>query len=67
MTKNYFVEGMTCAHCVTSVTEEVNEVPGTQGVDVDLETGRLIVTGQDFTDAEIAAAVKEAGFSIKEQ
>lgn len=66
MTKNYFVEGMTCEHCVASVTEEISEVSGTQGVEVDLETGRVTVTGEDFTDSEIAAAVKEAGFDIKE-
>lgn len=66
MTKNYIVEGMTCEHCVASVTEEINEVVGTQGVEVDLETGRVTVTGEDFTDSDIEAAVKEAGFEIKE-
>lgn len=66
MTKNYIVEGMTCEHCVASVTEEINEVVGTQGVEVDLETGCVTVTGEDFTDSDIEAAVKEAGFEIKE-
>lgn len=66
MTKNYFVEGMTCEHCVASVTEEISEVSGTQGVEVDLESGRVTVTGEDFSDSEIEAAIKEAGFEIKE-
>ncbi|AHI23877.1 heavy-metal-associated domain-containing protein [Corynebacterium vitaeruminis] len=65
MTKNYYVEGMTCQHCVASVTEEIEEVAGAQGVDVDLETGRVTVTGEDFTDADIEAAIKEAGYSLK--
>lgn len=65
MTKNYFVEGMTCEHCVASVTEEISEVVGTQGVDVDLETGRVTVTGEDFSDSDIQAAIKEAGFELK--
>lgn len=66
MKKNYHVDGMTCQHCVASVTEELLELPSTQGVDVDLETGRVVVTGEDFTDAEIKAAVEEAGFTLRE-
>ncbi|MBG9297009.1 heavy-metal-associated domain-containing protein [Corynebacterium diphtheriae bv. gravis] len=66
MKKNYHVDGMTCQHCVASVTEELLELPNTQGVDVDLETGRVVVTGEDFTDAEVKAAVEEAGFTLCE-
>lgn len=66
MKKNYHVDGMTCQHCVASVTEELLELPSTQGVDVDLETGRVVVTGKDFTDAEVKAAVEEAGFTLRE-
>lgn len=66
MKKNYRVDGMTCQHCVASVMEELLELPSTQGVDVDLETGRVIVTGEDFTDAEVKAAVEEAGFTLRE-
>lgn len=66
MKKNYHVDGMTCQHCVASVTEELLELPSTQGIDVDLETGRVVVTGEDFTDAEVKAAVEEAGFTLRE-
>lgn len=66
MKKNYHVDGMTCQHCVASVTEELLELPSTQGVDVDLETGRVVVTGEDFTDAEVKTAVEEAGFTLRE-
>ncbi|CAB0713825.1 copper chaperone [Corynebacterium diphtheriae] len=66
MKKNYHVDGMTCQHCVASVTEELLELPSAQGVDVDLETGRVVVTGEDFTDAEVKAAVEEAGFTLRE-
>ena len=30
------VSGMTCGHCVSSVTEELSEIPGVTSVDVDL-------------------------------
>ena len=44
--KAFTVEGMTCAHCVLSVREEVSEVPGVSAVDVDLANGRMTVSGQ---------------------
>ena len=46
MIKNYVVEGMTSEACRAAVEEEINEIPGTQGVEVDLETGRVAVTGE---------------------
>ncbi|GAA2019754.1 heavy-metal-associated domain-containing protein [Pseudokineococcus marinus] len=64
-TATYTVTGMTCEHCVRSVTEEVGEVPGVSGVDVDLASGRLVVTaGDDVTDGMIGDAVTEAGYAL---
>lgn len=64
-TATYTVTGMTCEHCVRSVTEEVGEVPGVSGVDVDLGSARLVVTaGDDVTDGMIGDAVTEAGYSL---
>lgn len=65
-TKNYSVEGMTCEHCVASVEEEVAEVLGTQGVEVDLETGRVTITGEGFSDGDIIAAVERAGYKVRQ-
>lgn len=63
-TTTYTVTGMTCGHCVSSVKEEVGEVPGVTGVDVELETGRVDVSGDSFDDAAVRAAVKEAGYEV---
>ncbi|QVQ50429.1 heavy-metal-associated domain-containing protein [Spiractinospora alimapuensis] len=64
-TASYAVEGMTCGHCVSAVTEEVGAVRGVTEVDVDLATGRLRVTGDGtFDDAAISAAVDEAGYTV---
>ena len=64
-TATYTVTGMTCSHCVSSVTEEVTALPGVTDVAVDLESGRLTVTGDsaDDTDA-VRGAVEEAGYEL---
>lgn len=61
-TSTYTVSGMTCGHCVSSVTEEVGEVDGVTDVQVELESGRLVVIG-DVDTAAVTAAVAEAGYS----
>jgi copper chaperone len=60
----YTVQGMTCEHCVLSVREEVSEVAGVHGVDVDLASGRMIVTGEGVSDEAVRAAVAEAGYEV---
>ncbi|TAL24744.1 MAG: copper chaperone [Frankiales bacterium] len=62
--RTYTVTGMTCGHCVASVTEEVGEVPGVQSVDVQLESGALTVTGEGLSDDAVKAAVEEAGYAV---
>ncbi|HST38449.1 MAG TPA: heavy metal-associated domain-containing protein [Conexibacter sp.] len=61
----YSVGGMTCAHCVASVREELAEVAGVEVVELDLASGRLVVRGEaaDSQDA-IRAAVEAAGYTV---
>ena len=64
-TQTYTVSGMTCGHCVASVTEEVQEIPGVQDVSVVLETGAVTVTSeQEVDDAAVKTAVEEAGYQL---
>lgn len=63
--RTYTVSGMTCSHCVASVTEEVGEVEGVEDVSVVLESGQVTVTGEGFTDEAVAAAVAEAGYKVE--
>jgi copper chaperone len=63
-TTTYSVTGMTCAHCVASVTEEVSAVSGVTDVAVDLPTGKVTVTGQDVDRDAVEAAVAEAGYEV---
>lgn len=61
----YHVVGMTCEHCVRSVSENVGEIPGVAEVAVELSTGALTVRGSEqVPGARVRAAVEEAGYQL---
>ena len=67
ITQTFTVTGMTCGHCVMSVKEEVAELPGVTEVEVTLESGELKITADAELDRTVvAAAVADAGYSVKE-
>jgi copper chaperone len=61
-TLEYMIDGMSCNHCEAAVTEELLAVNGVTEVEVDLETKRVLVHGEDLDDAAIRAAIDEAGY-----
>ncbi len=64
-TSTYTVTGMTCGHCVASVTEEVQEIAGVDDVAVDLASGAVTITSSaPITDDAVRAAVEEAGYQL---
>ncbi|MBG6213927.1 MAG: cation transporter [Cryobacterium sp.] len=67
-TTAYGVAGMTCGHCVASVTEEIGLIAGAENVTVELVTGgtsQVTVTSTGALDrALVAAAVEEAGYRL---
>ncbi|MCB5274122.1 Copper chaperone CopZ [Arthrobacter sp. SO5] len=62
------VSGMTCAHCVSSVSEELESLAGVEAVDVDLHSGGIstvtITSTANLASAEIGEAVAEAGYMV---
>ncbi len=62
------ISGMTCGHCVDSVTEELKSINGVQNVTVDLNKGGIstaTVTSEGDLDSEqIGEAVAEAGYLV---
>jgi copper chaperone len=67
MQKVLKVEGMTCEHCVQTVTEAVGKMSGVEKVDVSLEQKEVTV---DFDESQtemekISAQIEEAGFEVK--
>jgi len=61
----YVITGMTCAHCVQAVTEEVSSLSGVRDVTVDLTSAALsVVSDADIPFRDIERAVEEAGYSV---
>jgi len=61
----YTVTGMTCQHCVASVTEELTALSGVTDVTVQLSTGAVTVASERPLGAgEVAAAIDEAGYQL---
>ncbi|MEV5052460.1 MULTISPECIES: cation transporter [unclassified Arthrobacter] len=60
------VSGMTCGHCVSSVSEELEALSGVEKVDVDLKAGGIstvtITSSETLSSSEIGEAVAEAGY-----
>ena len=67
-TQRYQVTGMTCSHCVASVTEEIEELAGVRAVDVDLVVGGAsvvtVTSDQPLRDDAVEDAVAEAGYQL---
>ncbi|ADG76537.1 Heavy metal transport/detoxification protein [Cellulomonas flavigena DSM 20109] len=67
-TTTYEVIGMTCGHCVSSVTAEVSKLAGVDDVDVALVQGgasRVTVSSSaPLPLDDVRAAVDEAGYDL---
>lgn len=62
------VEGMTCGHCVHSVTTELQGIDDVKNVSVELAAGGLstvtVVSDVVLDDDALRAAVDEAGYTV---
>ena len=60
------VSGMTCGHCVSAVSEELESLDGVEEIAVDLNAGGVsavtITSTQELSPSEIGEAVAEAGY-----
>ncbi|MBN9608469.1 MAG: hypothetical protein BGO26_19470 [Actinobacteria bacterium 69-20] len=64
----YSVTGMTCQHCVNSVTEELSALDGVSKVDVFLVSGGestvQVTSDTELERSAVQAAVEEAGYEL---
>lgn len=65
---SFAVEGMTCSHCVSSVSREVGAIPGVGAVTIDLVAdgvSTVHVTSASAVSTEaVQAAIEEAGYTL---
>lgn len=65
VTNTYEVSGMTCSHCVASVSAAIDQLPGVREVTVELATGKVVVTSDaPLAIDEVRHAVDEAGYQL---
>jgi copper chaperone len=61
-TLTYSVPAIHCAHCGMSIREEVSEVEGVEGVDVDIDAKIVTIRGHELSDERLREAIQEAGY-----
>ena len=64
-TSTFTVVGMSCDHCVRSVTEAVGKIDGVRSVDVELESGLVTVESETEIDTDtFVDTVDAAGYEV---
>lgn len=63
MNQSFNVQGMSCGHCVSAVTQAVKSVDPGAEVKVDLASGKVDVQS-DEDRAAIAKAIEEEGYTV---
>ncbi len=58
------ITGMTCGHCVRSVTGALKGVPGVKAAEVDLKSGSAKIEGA-ADPAALVSAVEEEGYQAE--
>ena len=61
MRYTFYVPDMSCSHCKARVEEVLRELPGIEGVVVDLK-GRTVGILGEVDGREVEEALKEAGY-----
>ncbi|MFE4634753.1 heavy-metal-associated domain-containing protein [Streptomyces sp. NPDC056773] len=64
----YRVTGMTCGHCEGAVTAELTALAGVSSVKAVAATGEVtVVSAAPLDEADVRAAVDEAGYELAGQ
>jgi copper chaperone len=62
------IQGMSCQHCVMSVTKALGALPGIKNLKVDLVKGEAIFeNSQNVPRASLRKAVEDAGYRVTDE
>ena len=60
------VTGMSCQHCVATVTSAIKSVDSSAKVDIDLKTGKVKIESDNAIDRDkISSAISQKGYTVK--
>lgn len=62
-TRTYSVPGISCGHCKNAIEGELAPLAGVESALVDIDAKTVTVVGE-VTEAEVRAAVDEAGYEV---
>ena len=66
MKKVLLVEGMSCGHCEKAVKDALGELEGVSKIEVNLETKKVEVEGENLVDAVLKESIEDAGYDVVE-
>jgi copper chaperone len=59
------VKGMSCQHCVMSVTKALNQLEGIRNIQVDLQKGEVrFDNSKEIASNRIEKAISDAGYEV---
>ena len=66
MSTNIKVEGMTCNHCKMNVENGIKSLSGVTGVNADVQTGKVVMEGENINLEEVKKTVNSLGYKYVE-
>lgn len=67
-TTTFGITGMTCGHCLASVTDALRRLDGVDGVEISLVPQQIshatVTTARDVPPAQFEAAVRGEGYEV---
>jgi copper chaperone CopZ len=60
--KTVKVSGMTCNHCKANVQNNLSSIQGIENIEVDLESGKVRMTGETIDLAKVKSKVESIGY-----
>ena len=65
ITKEVYIDGMSCMHCAAKVEKALSSIPGVSDAEVNLEDKKAVVKlKKDVDNAVIRSAVEDLGYSV---
>lgn len=58
------VEGMTCGHCVLTITSAIQKLDPAASVDIDVSAGEVRIRSNSVAAGTASQAIQDAGYAV---